>query len=92
MVGSGGSHEQSNGCEQRVPHKVTLASSSSEFCGTMIVPRRHPAIVIVATSLSTGARSSPWKAGNDATTSFADFASARLRLLGAKVAKSCSSI
>ena len=43
-------------------------------------------------SLSTGARSSPWKVGTDATISSADLASARLRLLGAKVAKSCSSM
>jgi hypothetical protein len=57
-----------------------------------IVPMRQLTIVSAAISFSTGARSSPWKVGSDATTSSADLASARLSLLGAKLAKSCSSI
>ena len=89
---SGGRPEESSRCTRRVPHKVTLASLSSEFCGMTNVPRRQPTIVTAAMSLSTGTRSSPWKVGSDALTSSADAASARLRFLGAKLAKSCSSI
>ena len=69
-----------------------MASSSSAFCGTMTMPTRQLTIVSAPMSLSIGARSSPWKVGTDATTSLADLASARLRFLGAKLAKSCSSM
>jgi hypothetical protein len=58
----------------------------------MTMPTRQATMVSAAMSLSTGARSSPWKVGSDAATSSADLASARLRFLGAKLAKSCSSM
>jgi hypothetical protein len=57
-----------------------------------IVPTSQPTIASAAVSLSTGARSSPWMVGSGALTSSADLASARLRFLGAKLAKSCSSM
>jgi hypothetical protein len=55
------------------------------------VPTMTPTIVNAAASLSTGARSSPWKVGSDGTASSTDLASASFSLCGAKASKSSSS-
>jgi hypothetical protein len=47
------------------------------------VPTMTPTIVNAAASLSTGARSSPWKVGSDGTSNSPDLASASFSRCGA---------